>query len=450
MFETTQVATLLPARIADFAAFEHLRSSAYESHAAYESFVNEVLYAEEEASAADAVDPDRCVAIGVGLSLIGRGDQAQSWFDKAPDNEVTHYLRAQHLRSIHKFDQAIDRFNQAARASRLIEPLCRLEIVETYLDANRLNDAKELLEEPDPGTPHRPFRMYLKGLMFSKEGLYPEAIETLRDAVELDPLYHKAQFKLAYLLDLFGEDAEAIRMYQNCTATPPVHVNALINLAVLYKDRGQLDEAGDCLRTVLDTDPNHERAKLFLKDVRSSRSMLYDEDQERMLESRNALLDIPISEFELSVRSRNCLKRMSIDTLGDLLRTTEADLLAYKNFGETSLNEIKNMLAQKGLRLGQMAQEEAPAQANTGSIPAPDSGYTPPGSAAVLGKSVSEVELSVRSRKCLQRLGILTLGDLASRTEAELLGSKNFGVTSLNEIKQRLAEHGLSLRRLDD
>ena len=68
----------------------------------------------------------------------------------------------------------------------------------------------------------------------------------------------------------------------------------------------------------------------------------------------------------------------------------------------------------------------------------------------MLNKPVSEIELSVRSRKCLQRLGIVTLGELAARTEAELLGAKNFGVTSLNEIKQRLADHGLSLRRLED
>jgi DNA-directed RNA polymerase subunit alpha len=64
-------------------------------------------------------------------------------------------------------------------------------------------------------------------------------------------------------------------------------------------------------------------------------------------------------------------------------------------------------------------------------------------------KNVTELELSVRSRKALQRLGINTVGELATRTEAELLGVKNFGQTSLLEIKQRLTEMGLSLRKLD-
>jgi DNA-directed RNA polymerase subunit alpha len=50
---------------------------------------------------------------------------------------------------------------------------------------------------------------------------------------------------------------------------------------------------------------------------------------------------------------------MNIKSLGDLLKTTEQELLAYKNFGETSLNEIKALLAQKGLRLGQAAGDGA-------------------------------------------------------------------------------------------
>jgi len=66
-----------------------------------------------------------------------------------------------------------------------------------------------------------------------------------------------------------------------------------------------------------------------------------------------------------------------------------------------------------------------------------------------LSKSVEELRLSVRSRKCLQKLNLHTLGDLTRRTEAELLGCKNFGVTSLNEIKKALDKIGLLLRNLD-
>ena len=71
-----------------------------------------------------------------------------------------------------------------------------------------------------------------------------------------------------------------------------------------------------------------------MKDVESARSMYNDEDGDRRGDRKNAVLDIPLSDFELSVRSRNCLKKMNLRTLGDLLRTSEQELLSYKNFGE--------------------------------------------------------------------------------------------------------------------
>jgi hypothetical protein len=65
-----------------------------------------------------------------------------------------------------------------------------------------------------------------------------------------------------------------------------------------------------------------------------------------------------------------------------------------------------------------------------------------------LNKPISSLDLSVRARKALQLLNINTVGELASRTEAELMGVKNFGATSLHEIRERLGQHGLTLRQL--
>jgi DNA-directed RNA polymerase subunit alpha len=236
-----------------------------------------------------------------------------------------------------------------------------------------------------------------------------------------------------------------------------------MNLAVLYEDNNHYDEAHRCLDAVLRTNPNHERARLYMKDVDSARSMFYDDDDNRRGDRRNQVLEIPITDFELSVRSRNCLKKMNIRSLGDLLRTTEQELLSYKNFGETSLNEIKALLAQKGLRLGQAAEGDKPAvPAITGIAPVAAASAAAPGGLPrrplanvgnappeLLAKTVGDLELSVRSRKALQRLNINTLGELASRTEDELLGCKNFGHTSLNEIKQQLVTFGMGLRKLD-
>jgi DNA-directed RNA polymerase subunit alpha len=65
---------------------------------------------------------------------------------------------------------------------------------------------------------------------------------------------------------------------------------------------------------------------------------------------------------------------------------------------------------------------------------------------AVLNKPVSELNLSVRARKCMNRLGINSLGELINRTADELLESKNFGMTSLNEVREKLRQYGLTLR----
>jgi len=62
-----------------------------------------------------------------------------------------------------------------------------------------------------------------------------------------------------------------------------------------------------------------------------------------------------------------------------------------------------------------------------------------------LGRSVDELELSVRSYNCLKNAGIRNLGELVQKTEAEMLKTKNFGRKSLNEIKEILGEMGLSL-----
>jgi DNA-directed RNA polymerase subunit alpha len=62
-----------------------------------------------------------------------------------------------------------------------------------------------------------------------------------------------------------------------------------------------------------------------------------------------------------------------------------------------------------------------------------------------LNRSVDELELSVRSYNCLKNADIKTIGDLVTRSEAEMLKTKNFGRKSLNEIKDILTEMGLSL-----
>ena len=77
-----------------------------------------------------------------------------------------------------------------------------------------------------------------------------------------------------------------------------------------------------------------------------------EEPAERALSQMNEVLNRSVEELELSVRSYNCLKNANIQTIGDLVQKTEAEMLRTKNFGRKSLNEIKEILSGLGLSFG--------------------------------------------------------------------------------------------------
>src|ERR671936_1515172 len=83
--------------------------------------------------------------------------------------------------------------------------------------------------------------------------------------------------------------------------------------------------------------------------------------EERRPEIRNENLNRSVEELELSVRSYNCLKNANIQTIGELVQKTEAEMLKTKNFGRKSLNEIKEILASMGLSLGMRIDEHGNA-----------------------------------------------------------------------------------------
>ncbi len=90
------------------------------------------------------------------------------------------------------------------------------------------------------------------------------------------------------------------------------------------------------------------------------------EDKEDKLQK---LLNMPINEIELSVRSSNCIKSANIQTIGDLVRRSEAEMLKYRNFGKKSLEEIKSILSSLGLSLGmEIPPETSPDRLGSGDI----------------------------------------------------------------------------------
>jgi DNA-directed RNA polymerase subunit alpha len=81
------------------------------------------------------------------------------------------------------------------------------------------------------------------------------------------------------------------------------------------------------------------------------------------IEKLNENLFRSVDELELSVRSANCLKHANIKLIGDLVQKTESEILATKNFGRKSLNEIKELLGDMGLSLGMKLEHWPPKKA---------------------------------------------------------------------------------------
>lgn len=79
---------------------------------------------------------------------------------------------------------------------------------------------------------------------------------------------------------------------------------------------------------------------------------LTEEPVERVATQMYEVLNRSVEELELSVRSYNCLKNANIQTIGDLVQKSEAEMLRTKNFGRKSLNEIKEILSGLGLSFG--------------------------------------------------------------------------------------------------
>lgn len=91
-----------------------------------------------------------------------------------------------------------------------------------------------------------------------------------------------------------------------------------------------------------------ERLAIFAdpKDIR-----LLAEEEEEAPPPGGEMANILIEELELGVRSYNCLKRVGVETIGDLISKTEDDLSAIPNFGKKSIEEVKENLARHGLGL---------------------------------------------------------------------------------------------------
>ena len=389
---------------------------------------------------------DASLKLGVALWALGRDtDVAEALQEVKTRKEAAYFLGLCYL-SLRRPDEAAECLRRAAGTDDFD---VTIHLVDARRQKGEAAEAIQELEKLAEKHSNEPLLHYELGRCLDDIGEYESALNSYERALELDPNCVEAAFRLGYCNELRGNDDEAMKNYEKCLEQPAVYPNAVINLGVMYEERGEYEKAIQCYRIVLGADFQNARAQLYLKDAVGALNMYYDEEKERLADRRSAVLDIPVTDFELSVRSRNCLEKMNIRTLGDLTRVTEPQLLSFKNFGETSLNEIKQIMASKGLRLGQ-AIEEGEESGQWPSTRAELEAFQPKAVSAgmedLLSRPIDDLQLSARGAKCMEKLNVRTLGDLAQKTEADLLGCKNFGQTSVNQIKEKLAKFGLKLR----
>ena len=389
-----------------------------------------------ESSPGEPTDDAAKQKAGIGRYLLGQESRALELL-AGIKGELAAYIRSKILlgrgewiRAQKEIQSVLDK-----KPGSMLAKLVRIETLAQLSDNGTLEKECKEFQKLHPDLAHAP---YVQGLLREIEGDYAESARQYQQALAIDPTHAGSLFRLAYHESLRGDTEAAIELYERLCGQKPAPLGALLNLGCLFEDDEDYQLARNCFQRILDFDPVHPRARLYLADVSASAAQFYDEEKKRNEDKHAAVLNIPVTDFELSVRSRNCLANMNVRSLGDLISLSEQELLAFKNFGETSLTEIKQILVQKGLRLGMIAPKP---DSNIG-LRAPDA----IDKAQAIHKPVQELDLSVRSRRALETLGMRTLGDVANLSERQLLGCKNFGQTSLLEIKKKVELYGLTLK----
>jgi DNA-directed RNA polymerase subunit alpha len=439
---TTDVRAIMDRSPFDVAAVADLREVLNRDPSRYRTLREAVANIREREKREKENKPETHLRLGVGEVLLGRYQSGLEHLKKAGDVGMAYFFRGLALENRQLYEPAAEAFEKAVSLG--YDPKSsELHRAGVLRRAGRIEEARKILAEHEKLSGSSAEYHFQKGCLIAVEGELAVAAAEFEKALSLDREHNGALFELAYINDLHGNDDVAVEHYKRCTERPPVPLAAWINLGILYEDEMRFRDAEQCYRQVLVHEPSHPRARLFVKDCQASKGMYYDEEAERGYTVLKQLHEIPVTDFELSVRSRNCLRKMNIRTLGDLTRTTETALLSSKNFGETSLAEIKEMMQAKGLRLG-MALEGSERGGQDHRIEPPQE--VAPEMQALLAKSIGDLNFSVRARKCLNKLGIQTLGDLLKHTGDELLECKNFGITSLNEVRDKLTSMNLKLK----
>ena len=309
-------------------------------------------------------DPQAAVRAGIGQFYLGRPKQAVKLLEGTEDGLGLVLSRAG------AFDAGPTRrggrgLRESGQSRVTTASNVRCAGRASCVRMGKFDEAEKLVKSTgSEGGASRAEYSYQMGCILADRGDAFGAIEYFERAVDMDPHHSRGLFSLAVQNSVHGNDDDAIRLYERALSKPPYYLGAMLNLGLLYEDKENYTAAEYCFRQVLRFDPTNERALLYLKDIEATSDMYYDEETLKNQARLEQLLARPVTDFELSVRSRNCLAGMDIETLGDLTQISEQELLSGKNFGETSLVEIRELMESHGLSIGQNLHDKITARAD--------------------------------------------------------------------------------------
>jgi hypothetical protein len=173
-----------------------------------------------------------------------------------------------------------------------------------------------------------------------------------------------------------------------------------------------------------------------------------------------------LENLNLPIRAKECVKKLKIDYVVELVQMRESEFIKMSNLGPITLDKIRKEIEKYGFYLGMHIKDWPTDNAEKGLISLEGSlNYSSPekfkqhtkkiiSSASAtnlndklgfLSIRVDELDFSVRVSNCLEDLRVVYIRDLVCKSEAQLLGTRNFGRTSLSEVKDKLKKFRLQL-----
>ncbi|MFA4987288.1 MAG: hypothetical protein WC712_11935, partial [Candidatus Brocadiia bacterium] len=217
-------------------------------------------------------------------------------------------IRAKCWLALGKFSQAVACFRDAAKSTTALTLAEKLSHIHCLCLVGKTDEAKKMFDGLKAGEKSSFQGKFVSALITETSGDIESAIDAYYKLKSEKPHSTDVIFRLAVVLDARGEDPVEIEsLYRGLVESDIFHVGAAINYGLFLLDVDRPDDAETIFSKVLTYDPDNERVWLYMRDAQASRNMIYDEGRHKEDEKLRQILRLPISEFELSVRSRNCL-----------------------------------------------------------------------------------------------------------------------------------------------